>query len=229
MRTLILNCDFDPSTETNGAQLISSHISNTSLVIKNVFENQIPDETELRSFDNIIITGSRASVNDDLGWVRRLSETVNTIDRLNIPTLGICFGFQMIAKSLGGKVEKTNNPEEGFTSVRLTSDGNRHYLFNEFPQDFRVYQAHWDAANSIPSNSVILAENENSTQSYAVRNFICVQFHPEITPEVATKMALRDKKPLDSIMNSVNDDYVLPLKVISNFMEYCRNKSNLPR
>ncbi len=223
MKTLVLNCDFDKNPSTNGAQLMHAHLADlTDAIIKDAFENQIPDESELGSYDCVIITGSRAAVYEGREWIKKLSEVVLAIDRLEIPTLGVCFGSQLIAQSLGGNVENSGKFSEGFARISLNSEGKAHWLFNGFPETFDVYHSHGDVATKLPEGSTILATNENCSQAYAIRNFLCVQFHPEITPDVAAAMAARDGKNMEKIMNSVRNDYKIPLNVLFNFINHCK-------
>ncbi|MEM5797513.1 MAG: type 1 glutamine amidotransferase [Candidatus Aenigmatarchaeota archaeon] len=226
MRILILNCDFDKNPETNGAQLLRSHLSefNVKVIIRNVFENQFPTEEELKTFGGILITGSRASVYEDTEWIKKLVALVRLIDNLGIPTLGICFGYQIIAQTLGGNVQASGKFEEGFKLVELTREGIRNHLFNGFPQQFKVYQSHGDIANVLPEKSVVLVISTNSCESYQIRNFFGVQFHPEILYETAVKMAIRDGKDVNKILDSVNNNYKLPINILANFVSYCKTR-----
>ncbi len=229
MKIIILNCDFDPSKETNGAQLIKSHLSSMDvkeITIHKAFENQIPDEGGIKFCDGVIITGSRASVYEDLGWVKKIKPFILNLEKLHTPVLGICFGFQLITEFLGGKVASSGTFEEGYMDIMLTELGKQNQLFRGFPTKFKVYQSHGDVAKSLPAGSEILAQNNNSLQAYSFKNFSCVQFHPEILPSTAVKMAVRDGKKTDYIMNSVPEDYNLTLKILSNFVNYCKKGVN---
>ncbi|ANG64627.1 hypothetical protein A8C75_20540 [Marinobacterium aestuarii] len=57
--------------------------------------------------DGWIITGSRHGVYEDLPWMRRLSDLILELVAQRRPLLGICFGHQIIASALGGRVEKS--------------------------------------------------------------------------------------------------------------------------
>lgn len=228
MKIAIFNCDFDEDSDTNGAELARSCLFNIGLnrneiVIKNVFENQVLIKTELKIYDGIVITGSRASVYEKREWISKLLDTIRAIDKLNIPTLGICFGFQAVAQALGGSVESSGTYEEGFGPVRLLPKANSNQIFEGFPEGFPVFHSHGDIVKVLPKNSIALAENENSLQAYTIRNFFCVQFHPEVFPQVAIKMALRDDKNPSKFLNSVNMNYSQTLKIFSNFLNYCKN------
>lgn len=220
MRILIFNCDFDLSPDTNGAQLLRKHLSNLGvkeIITKNAFENQIPGENEIKLYDRVVITGSRASVYEDLEWIKNIGPFIVALDKLRTPTLGICFGFQLVAEYLGGRVVG-GAFEEGYRTVTLTENGIKSPLFSGFPEEFKVYQSHGDVARTLPADSAVMARDENSLQAYSLRNFFCVQFHPEILPETAKKMAVRDGKNIDRIINSVPEDYNLTLRILSNFI-----------
>lgn len=222
MKILILNCDFDKNPETNGAHLIRSHLTGNDVAIKNVFENEFPDKNEISSYSHVIVTGSRASVYDNMEWIKNLIDVVKILDKTDTRTLGVCFGFQIITEALGGEVKKSESFREGFETIELTNNGKKHFLFSGFPQRFMAYQSHGDAATKLPDNATILAKSKNSIQAYSLRNFRCVQFHPEILPKIATKMALRDGKNPDKIINGVSSDYSLPAVLFSNFIEQAK-------
>ena len=59
--------------------------------------------------DGYIVSGSRFSVNDDDGWIHSLINFIKELKQEKIPTVGICFGHQLIAKALGGTVEKSDS------------------------------------------------------------------------------------------------------------------------
>ncbi len=222
MKAFILNCDFDRNTETNGAQLIQLYLKGygvTDITILNVFENQFPSQEELQHCSCIIITGSRASVYEKIEWIKKLEELIIEIDKLHIPTLGICFGYQIVTQALGGKVDDSGTFNEGFESVELTLEGISNALFVGFPPQFKVYHSHGDIATRIPEDSRILAKCGNNFEAYTIRNFSCLQFHPEILLETAIRMTVRDRKDLNKVLNS--DSYIVTPNIFRNFIKYC--------
>ena len=56
-----------------------------------------------------VIMGSPFSANDDIPWIHHLEALIPQIVAAKIPLIGICFGHQLIAKALGGRVEKAKN------------------------------------------------------------------------------------------------------------------------
>ena len=56
--------------------------------------------------DAWLITGSKADAYADDAWILRLCDLIQKIDQIQRPLVGICFGHQVIARALGGRVEK---------------------------------------------------------------------------------------------------------------------------
>jgi GMP synthase-like glutamine amidotransferase len=219
MRVLLLNCDLDRSRETNGAALLRCFLKGRSVKIDvfDVYKNEFPKAGELANYGVAVITGSRASVYEKKRWIGKLVKLVREMDRQGIRTLGVCFGYQIVAKAFGGSVVKGDQYEEGFRKVSLTGRGRKDQLFAGFPNSFFVYQSHGDYVRRLPKGATLLLSNGMGAQAYRVREFACVQFHPEIFPGVAIKMHRRDGKSVGSVTGAVAKGYSLPAKVISNF------------
>lgn len=64
---------------------------------------------DITAFDGVIITGSPASVHDDMPWVAPLLDQIREAFQSETPIFGACFGHQAIAVALGGGV--THNPK----------------------------------------------------------------------------------------------------------------------
>lgn len=137
-------------------------------------------------YSALVLTGSPSSAYDQDEWIRRLKDLVREAVRASIPTLGICFGSQLIASALGGEVHP--NPkgwELGNHEVHLTPEGARDPVFKGFPRAFTVMESHQDEVTALPPGAVTLATNQHSpVQAYALGETLrAVQFHPEMGPE----------------------------------------------
>jgi len=72
----------------------------------NVKDDEFPQS--LDHFDAWIITGSKFNVEDNDPWMLRLKDIIRELDKHKTPILGICFGHQIVADALGGKVAKNS-------------------------------------------------------------------------------------------------------------------------
>ncbi len=96
-----------------------------------VVDGQFPPGPE--AADGWLITGSRHGVYDDLPWIAPLEQLIRDIHARKLPLVGICFGHQIIARALGGRVEKfTGGWAVGPTEYEI--DGRRMTL-NAWHQD----------------------------------------------------------------------------------------------
>lgn len=100
---------------------------------------------------------------------------------LGVPILGICFGLQLMAKYLGGKVERGTKREYG--KGTLTVKDSRCELFGKLPQSLQVWNSHGDKLTKLPPGFKTVAVTENSPHA-AIENrkrrFFGLQFHPEV-------------------------------------------------
>ncbi|MSP64557.1 MAG: glutamine-hydrolyzing GMP synthase [Ignavibacteria bacterium] len=99
---------------------------------------------------------------------------------LNIPLLGICYGLQLIAHQLGGKVENSSKREFGRAILNLNNSSS---LFSGFNSSTEVWMSHGDSLTSLPTGFNSIA-NTTNTSIGAIeqkeKNIYGVQFHPEV-------------------------------------------------
>ncbi|MCL4508031.1 MAG: glutamine-hydrolyzing GMP synthase [Chloroflexi bacterium] len=100
---------------------------------------------------------------------------------LGIPVLGICYGMQLMARQLGGRVERGGRREYGPAVVEHNGDST---LFHRLPPRLDVWMSHGDAVSAVPPGFQVIARTEN-TPVAAIgdeeRKLFAVQFHPEVT------------------------------------------------
>ena len=137
-----------------------------------------------RDFDAIFITGSQHAVHDREPFSERAADWIRDIVRDDRPTLGICYGHQLLAHALGGISDRNPNGREiGVHTVeRVTDDA----LFDDLPERFPVIETHMDAVIKTPPNGTIIAVNEKTPiQALAVgRKVRSVQWHPEFDADI---------------------------------------------
>ncbi len=97
-----------------------------------VIDNQFPQS--VHACDGWLITGSAHGAYDDLPWIPRLETFIREAYREEVPIAGICFGHQIMAQALGGKVEKYSGGWGAGTMRYRMVDG-REYDLNAMHQD----------------------------------------------------------------------------------------------
>jgi GMP synthase (glutamine-hydrolysing) len=96
-----------------------------------------------------------------------------------LPVLGICYGFQLLAYQLGGKVEAARKREYGLAELELHKPS---LLFDGVPQRSKVWMSHGDHIADLPRGfePVGLSENSLAAAEDAQRQIFGLQFHPEV-------------------------------------------------
>src|SRR3954463_7877010 len=98
-----------------------------------------------------------------------------------VPTFGICYGFQAMARALGGEVRRTGLSEFGHTALRVVQPGS--VLFTGLPAAQSVWMSHGDAVWTAPLGFVVTAESDGAHVAAfenLARGLAGVQFHPEV-------------------------------------------------
>ncbi len=132
---------------------------------------------EIRSYDpiGIIFTGGPNSVYDPAS-----PHVPEAIFSLGIPVLGICYGCQLIAYTLGGKVEHAPTSEYGKREVRF---GKASPLSVGVPERSICWMSHTDRVTEVPAGFEVLATTESCPAAVfgcAEKNIYGIQFHPEV-------------------------------------------------
>lgn len=107
-----------------------------------------------------------------------------------IPTLGICYGLQLMSHKLGGEVVKSTEREYGRRELDSTRDGSLVSLM----KDHTVWMSHGDQVRQVPDGFIITAETEScpvaAFENVATRQY-GVQFHPEVSHTPDGKLILK--------------------------------------
>ncbi len=167
-------------------QLIARRIRECS-----VYCEILPHTTPLQELierhpKGIVLTGGPDSVNEP-------DAPTYTADlfRLGVPILGICYGAQWMAKTLGGAVEKASVSEYGHANLWI--DAADSALLHGVPAQTSCWMSHTDRITEIPDGFCITAHTEHcpvAAMEDAKRQLYGVQFHPEVvhTPDGATML-----------------------------------------
>ena len=133
-----------------------------------------PEAVRARNPYALILSGGPASVYAD-----NAPHVDPRIFELGIPTLGICYGMQLMALDLGGRVDRTGVSEFGKTELHAQES----LLFKDTPEDQTVWMSHRDSVVAPPEGSRVVAGSASTPIAAfeaAERKLYGVQFHPEV-------------------------------------------------
>ena len=145
-----------------------------------VYSQILPHDTPAKKIaalnpKGIILSGGPSSV-----YARNAPHPDRAIFSLGVPVLGICYGVQLMAHFLGGKVEHGERREYGHGQLKLT---HKCPLFGGLGKTMDVWNSHGDKLTKIPRGFRAVGRTDNSP--FAViedpkRRFYGLQFHPEV-------------------------------------------------
>ena len=150
-----------------------------SFATYNVVDMEFPDA--ISSCDGWLITGSKHGAYEDHAFIPPLEVFVRDAYAADIPMVGICFGHQIIAQALGGKVEKF---AEGWAVGRQT--------YNWVGDTVALNAWHQDQVTALPDEAEVIASNafcENAALVYGKRAFT-TQPHPEFGADFVAGLVL---------------------------------------
>jgi GMP synthase (glutamine-hydrolysing) len=156
------------------SQLIARRVREARVYSELVGNRISAEEIRRRNPAAIVLSGGPASV-----YAEGAPEVDDGLFSLGIPTLGICYGMQLMARDLGGVVERTGVSEFGKTEL----EAGESELFHDLPPEQVVWMSHRDSVTAPPSGAVVTASSP-STPIAAFedreRRLYGVQFHPEV-------------------------------------------------
>ena len=158
------------------AQLIARRVRELEVFSEIVPSRITADEIRERAPSAIILSGGPASV-----YVEGAPRLDQEIYELGVPTLGICYGAQLIALQLGGVVDRGARGEYGRTS--LHRDAPSGLLPEEAPETHDVWMSHGVAIERVPAGFVATASTADAPVAVLEndsRRIYGVQFHPEV-------------------------------------------------
>ena len=166
--------------------LLSKADPSMEFVTYDVEGGQYPQDID--EVDAYLITGSKSSVYDDKLWIPPLIEFVQRIAACNKKIIGICFGHQLVAHALGGKVEKSS---KGWGA------GVHTHTFSELPpwhdgkgSELNILVSHQDQVVKNASGARVLASSDFCENAVCQidEQVLTFQGHPEFTPEYSREI-----------------------------------------
>jgi GMP synthase (glutamine-hydrolysing) len=144
----------------------------------NVYSELLPHDVSWEEVQRlhprgIILSGGPASVYET--GAPKLPDWVLTS---GLPILGICYGMQLLAEALGGKVASANDREFGVATIHISEPGG---IFTDLPDELDVLMSHGDRIEALPEGFLSLAQSPNSHfAAMSCESIIGLQFHPEV-------------------------------------------------
>jgi GMP synthase (glutamine-hydrolysing) len=158
------------------AQLIARRVRECRVYSELVGHTISPEAVRARNPHAIILSGGPASVYAD--GAPRVDPR---IFELGIPTLGICYGAQLMALDLGGRVDRTDASEFGKT--QLHAEESESALLKDTPSEQTVWMSHRDTVVAAPEGARVVAQSPSTPVAAfesRARGLYGVQFHPEV-------------------------------------------------
>ena len=144
-----------------------------------VYSEILPYNTSLSAIKKgkpsaLILSGGPQSV-----YEKKAPIPAKGILDLGIPVLGICYGLQLMARLLGGKVSPSQKREYGFATLHVKEKSD---FLSGLKSNSQVWMSHGDRVNEVPGGFCVTGRTENCEATvieWAERKFFGVQFHPE--------------------------------------------------
>lgn len=157
------------------AQLIARRVREANVYSEIVPHSISAAEVQQKNPAAIILSGGPASVYEDAS-----PKLDAKILELGIPVLGICYGFQILAQSLGGRVDRTGKREYGATNLEISSGGT---LLANQPELQVCWMSHGDQVMEAPQGFDVLASTKTTPVAAfesKEKKIFGVQWHPEV-------------------------------------------------
>jgi GMP synthase (glutamine-hydrolysing) len=179
--------DPKPNSELGGVVVLDFGGQYTQLIARRIREQQVFSAIlpctarleEIQSYEpaGIVLSGGPSSVYD-----QNAPNCDPAVLAAGIPVLGICYGMQWIARTLGGKVEPVERREYGRAEFRAEESGFRGKVLQGLPETLKIWNSHGDSVVAVPRGFRTIGRTENAIAAMEnVESKIhAVQFHPEV-------------------------------------------------
>ncbi|WP_444925977.1 glutamine amidotransferase-related protein [Microbulbifer sp. TRSA002] len=197
------------------ADLLRDQDSNLEFNTYEVQHGQYP--AHIDEVDAYLITGSKTGVYDDKPWIAPLMDFVRKLHGEKKPTIGICFGHQLIAQALGGRARKS---DKGWgLGVHTYEMQETPSWMSEPAPNFSLLVTHQDQVDQLPLGGRVLASSEFCPMAMVQvdDHMLSFQAHPEFTkPYSNSLMELRRQafgeavvdKGQESLKNDIHENAV---------------------
>ena len=158
------------------AQLIARRVREAKVYSEIVPSTMSAREMLAKQPAAIVLSGGPSSV-----YAAHAPQVDPALFDADVPVFGICYGFQAMATTLGGRVDRTGRREYGGTRLDVTDSKSR--LFHDLPTTLNVWMSHGDAVAEAPAGFTVSASTSDTPIAgfeNLPRRLAGVQFHPEV-------------------------------------------------
>ncbi|WP_266170814.1 glutamine amidotransferase [Dyella subtropica] len=140
-----------------------------------------------REVAGALITGSAAMVTERADWSERTAGWIRDAMDAELPIFGVCYGHQLMAHALGGRVDYLPGGREiGTLPIEVLAHAQQDLLAAALPSSFRAHTTHEQSVMEVPKGATVLASSARDPHHllrYGKRA-VSVQFHPEFNADV---------------------------------------------
>lgn len=174
-----------------------------------------PDlRTNVQDYDGLIILGGPMNVDevDRYPFLAHEIELIQEAIRQDIPVLGICLGAQLIAKTLGAKVQAKTCIEVGWKAIETTAEGKKDPLFSAFHDQESIFEWHYDSFPLPPRTTLLAGSAACPVQAFRYGDKVYgFQFHLEVDQAMVEKW-LADPQHLEFLQSACNQNLTLEIQ-----------------
>ncbi|WP_426661036.1 glutamine amidotransferase [Rhodanobacter aciditrophus] len=134
-----------------------------------------------------IITGSAAMVTERAAWSEHAAGWIRAAMDAELPLFGVCFGHQLMAHALGGRIDYLPGGREiGTQAIARLDAGGGDPLVNRLPGSFRAHTTHEQSVLEAPPGAIVLARSARDPHQLLRYgpHALSTQFHPEFSADV---------------------------------------------
>jgi GMP synthase-like glutamine amidotransferase len=145
---------------------------------------EFPDPTR---YDVVVPLGARWPVYDEAlqrTWVGAEMQMMRDAADAGVPTLGVCFGGQLLAQTFGGSVARSTRPEIGWYDVASDDES--------LIPGGRWFEWHFDTW-TLPPGATEIARTANASQAFVLGRAVALQFHPEVDHDMLERWFADDR------------------------------------